>query len=92
MGEALPSEPPKYSPHEVDLLKARVDAALDKVRPAIQNDGGDIELVDVTPEGVAVVALSGHCSVCSLSPMTMRHGVERVILTEVPEIRAVEQM
>ena len=92
MGESAPSEPRKYTPAEVDQLKARVDAALDKVRPAIQNDGGDIDLVDVTPEGVAVVSLSGHCSVCSLSPMTMRHGVERVILTDVPEIRSVEQM
>ena len=83
---------PPYTPEEIVHLKARVEEALDKIRPAIQNDGGDAELIDVTPEGVAVVQLNGHCQTCSLSPMTMKLGVERLILTDVPEIRSVEQM
>ncbi len=85
-------EPQNYSPDEIVKLKERVEAALDKIRPAIQMDGGDADLIDVTPEGVAVVQLRGHCETCSLSPMTMKLGVQRLILEDVPEIRAVEQM
>ena len=65
---------------------------LDKIRPAIQMDGGDAELVDLTPEGVVVVQLTGHCETCSLSPMTMKLGVERMIHEEIPEIRGVESV
>jgi Fe-S cluster biogenesis protein NfuA len=89
---SLPQEPRPYTPEEITKLKERVEHALDKIRPAIQMDGGDADLIDVTPEGVAVVQLRGHCETCSLSPMTMKLGVERLILEDVPEIRAVEQM
>jgi Fe-S cluster biogenesis protein NfuA len=85
-------EPQPYTPEEIVQLKARVEIALDKIRPAIQMDGGDADLIDVTPQGVAVVQLKGHCESCSLSPMTMKLGVQRLILEDVPEIRAVEQM
>ena len=81
-----------YAAEEIAQLKARVDAVLDKIRPAIQRDGGDADLVDITPEGVAIVQLSGHCETCSLSPMTMKLGVERMIKEEVPEIRGVESV
>jgi Fe-S cluster biogenesis protein NfuA len=85
-------ETPHYTPDEITALKVRVEEALDKIRPSIQGDGGDAELIDITPEGVAIVQLHGHCQTCSLSPMTMKLGVERLVLTDVPEIRAVEQM
>lgn len=85
-------DPSLYTPEEIAKLKPRVEAALDKIRPAIQMDGGDADLIDITPEGVAIVQLRGHCESCSLSPMTMKLGVQRLILEDVPEIRAVEQM
>lgn len=92
MGEAAPQQPRLYTPEEITNLKVRIEATLDKIRPAIRGDGGDADLVDVTPEGVAVVQLTGHCESCSLSPMTMKLGVERMILADVPEIRGVEQV
>ncbi len=66
-------------------MKERVEAALDKIRPALQADGGDVELVDVK-DGVATVRLTGHCGGCPMSTMTLKMGVERVIKNEVPEI------
>ncbi len=71
-------------------MKEKVQAALDKVRPTLQADGGDVELVDVTPEGVARVRLQGACKGCPYSTMTLKSGIERMILKEVPEIKAVE--
>jgi Fe-S cluster biogenesis protein NfuA len=85
-------EPKHFSPDEISKLKERVEAVLDKIRPAIQMDGGDAELVDLTPEGLVVVQLTGHCETCSLSPMTMKLGVERMILEEIPEITGVESV
>ncbi len=95
MGEPAPASPAPqkhYTPDEIMQLKIRVETALDKIRPAIQMDGGDADLLDVTPEGVAVVQLRGHCETCSLSPMTMKLGVERLILEDVPEITAIESV
>ena len=93
MGEPAPSsEPRRFTPEEIVKLKERVEAVLDKIRPAIQMDGGDADLIDITPEGVAVVQLTGHCETCSLSPMTMKLGVERMIAEEVPEITGVESV
>lgn len=93
MAEPVASQPPKpYTPDEIAQLKVRVEAVLDKIRPAIQMDGGDAELIDLTPEGVVVVHLTGHCETCSLSPMTMKLGVERMIHEEIPEIRGVESL
>jgi Fe-S cluster biogenesis protein NfuA len=93
MAEPAPQSQPKlFSPDEITKLKERVEIVLDKIRPAIQMDGGDAELVDITPEGLAVVQLTGHCETCSLSPMTMKLGVERMILEEIPEITGVESV
>jgi len=87
-----PQEPKRFTPEEISKLKVRVEAVLDKIRPAIQMDGGDADLVDLTPEGVVVVQLTGHCESCSLSPMTMKLGVERMIREEIPEITGVESI
>lgn len=70
-------------------LKKRIEAAIEKIRPYLQTDGGDIELVEVTEDFVAHVRLMGACSSCSMSVMTMKAGVEETIRKEVPEIKAV---
>ena len=70
-------------------LRERVEAALDKVRPSLQRDGGNIELLDVV-EGVAKVKLQGSCAGCPMSQMTLTWGVEQALKKEVPEIVRVE--
>ena len=67
-------------------MRERVEAALEKIRPALRADGGDVELVDVK-DGVATVRLTGACGSCPMATMTLRMGVERVIKKEVPEIK-----
>ena len=69
-------------------MRDKVEAALDKIRPALRADGGDVELVDVK-EGVVTVRLTGACGSCPMSTMTLRMGVERVIREEVPEVKEV---
>lgn len=71
-------------------MKERVQAALDKIRPALQADGGDVELVEVTDDGVVKVALQGACRGCPMSQLTLANGVERVIKQEIPEVQRVE--
>jgi len=70
-------------------VKEKVEAALGKVRPALQADGGDVELVEVTPEGVVKVKLTGACGGCPMSQMTLKMGIERVLKQDVPEIKEV---
>ena len=70
-------------------MKERVEAALNKVRPFLQADGGDVELVEVTPEGVVKVRLTGACGGCPMSQMTLKHGVERALREDIPEITEV---
>jgi len=74
--------------HEQDV-RARVERVLEAIRPYIQADGGDIELVDVS-DGVVQIRLAGACVGCMYSMMTLQAGVERMIREEVPEIQAVE--
>lgn len=71
-------------------LKERVEEALNLIRPALQADGGDVELVDVSDDGVVKVALQGACRGCPMSQLTLANGVERVIKEQVPEIQRVE--
>lgn len=71
-------------------LKERVQQALEQVRPALQADGGDVEFVELTQDGVVKVRLQGACKGCPMSQMTLKHGIERFILKEVPEIKGVE--
>jgi Fe-S cluster biogenesis protein NfuA len=71
-------------------MKDRVEKALDLIRPALQNDGGDVELVDVDEAaGVVKLRLVGACGSCPMSQMTLRMGVERVLREEIPEISEV---
>jgi len=73
-------------------MREKVQAALDKVRPTLQADGGDVELVEVTPGGIVKVRLQGACKGCPYSTMTLKSGIERMILKEVPGIKAVESV
>ncbi|MEG6505708.1 NifU family protein [Nitratidesulfovibrio sp. 1201_IL3209] len=73
-----------------DAIRERVQAALDKVRPYLQGDGGDVELVDITADGVVRVRLTGACKGCPMSQQTLKGGVERMVLKEVPEVKCVE--
>ncbi|MHB9004304.1 MAG: NifU family protein [Coriobacteriia bacterium] len=71
-------------------MKERVQAALDIIRPALQADGGDVELVDVSDDGVVQVKLVGACRGCPMSQLTLANGVERVLKEQVPEVTRVE--
>jgi len=72
-----------------DAMKEKVEAALNKVRPSLQADGGDVELIEVTSDGVVKVRLTGACRGCPLSQMTLKAGIEKVIKQEVPEVKEV---
>lgn len=72
-------------------MREKVEAALAKIRPALQADGGDVELVDVT-DGVVKVRLTGACGTCPMSTMTLKTGVERVLKEEVPEVKEVQAL
>jgi len=71
-------------------MEDRIKKALDNVRPYLQADGGDVELVSVSKDGIVQVKLIGACSSCPMSQMTLRAGVERALIREVPGIRRVE--
>ena len=71
-------------------MKEQVEGALSKIRPALQRDGGDVELVEVTEDGLVKVRLTGACKGCPMAQMTLQMGVERVVKEMVPDVRAVE--
>lgn len=71
-------------------MKEKVETALNKLRAALQADGGDIELVDVSKEGVVKVRLKGTCAGCPMSQMTLTNYVEQNLKKEVPEVKKVE--
>jgi len=73
-----------------DVLFEQVEKALETIRPYLKADGGDVQLVKVTPEGIVEVKLTGACTDCPMSQMTLRAGVERALIKEVPGIRRVE--
>ncbi|MDR0617537.1 MAG: NifU family protein [Endomicrobium sp.] len=73
-------------------LKEKVEQALDSVRPHLQADGGDVELVDVSEDGVAKVRLTGVCGCCPMSQMTLQHGVTNAVKQAVPEIKEVQSV
>jgi Fe-S cluster biogenesis protein NfuA len=73
-------------------MKKQVQAALELVRPALQADGGDVELVDVTDDGVVSVRLKGACGSCPMSTMTLKMGIERTLKDKVPGVKEVVQV
>ncbi len=70
-------------------MKENVEKALQKIRPSLQADGGDIELIDVV-DGIVKVRLTGACGGCPMSQMTLKMGVEKVLKQQVPEVKSVE--
>lgn len=76
----------------MEETRQRVEAALNKVRPALNADGGDAEIVAISKYGVVTLQLVGACGGCAMSTMTLKQGIERVVRMEVPEITAVEAM
>jgi Fe-S cluster biogenesis protein NfuA len=72
-------------------MKDKVEKSLTKIRPALQADGGDVELVDVV-DGVVKVRLTGACGGCPMSQMTLKMGIERHLRKEIPEIKSVESV
>jgi len=70
-------------------MKEKVKKALDKIRPMLQADGGDVELVDVE-DGVVKVRLQGACAGCPMSQMTLKNGIEKMLKEAIPEIKSVE--
>jgi Fe-S cluster biogenesis protein NfuA len=70
-------------------MRESIEKALAKIRPALQADGGDVELIDVV-DGVVKVRLTGACGGCPMSQMTLKMGVERILKQQVPEVKSVE--
>lgn len=73
-------------------MKEQVQEVLDLVRPHLQADGGDVELVDVTEDGVVSVRLTGACGSCPMSTMTLKMGIERTLMEKVPGVKEVVQV
>ncbi|MBF0567127.1 MAG: NifU family protein [Nitrospirae bacterium] len=72
------------------LDRATVEDSLNKIRPALQRDGGNVELVDVTGDGIVKVKLVGACGSCPMSLMTLKGGIEARLKSEIPDVKAVE--
>jgi len=71
-------------------MSEKIENALETIRPYLRADGGDVEFVSVSDEGIVEVRLTGACVGCPMSQMTLRAGVERALMREVPGIRRVE--
>jgi Fe-S cluster biogenesis protein NfuA len=72
-------------------MMEKVKSVLDKIRPMLQADGGDVELINVE-DGVVKVRLQGACAGCPMSQMTLKQGIERLLTQEIPEVRSVESV
>ena len=73
-------------------MKEAVEKALEEVRPALQADGGDVELVEITEDGGVKVRLKGACGSCPMSQMTLKMGIEKKLKEVVPEVKSVESV
>jgi len=73
-------------------MREKVEAILDEIRPSLQADGGDVELIDVTEDGIVKVRLKGACAGCPMSTLTIKNGIERVLKSEIPEVKSVQSV
>jgi Fe-S cluster biogenesis protein NfuA len=71
-------------------MRDQVQKALNNIRPFLQADNGDVELIEVSEDGIVKVKLLGACEMCPLSVMTLRAGIERAIMNEVPSVKRIE--
>lgn len=74
------------------MLKQKIEEALNKVRPSLQADGGDVQFINVDEEGVVTVKLTGACGGCPMSQMTLKMGIEKALKLSVPEVSRVESV
>jgi Fe-S cluster biogenesis protein NfuA len=74
------------------FMKDEVEKALEKIKPSLQADGGDIELVEVSEDGIVKVRLTGACRGCPMSQMTLKMGVEKALKQAVPEVKEVQSV
>ncbi|MGA2525755.1 MAG: NifU family protein [Smithellaceae bacterium] len=70
-------------------MKEKVQKAIDLIRPGLQADGGDVELIDVSADGIVKVKLTGACQGCPMSQMTLKMGIEKIIKNQLPDIKEV---
>lgn len=70
-------------------MKEKVETALNKIRPSLRADGGDVELIEASEDGVVKVKLTGACGSCPMSQMTLKMGIERILKEEIPEVKEV---
>jgi len=70
-------------------MKEKVEQVLEKIRPMLQADGGNVDLVEVTDDGVVKLKLTGSCGCCPMSQMTLKMGIEKLLKEEIPEIKEV---
>jgi Fe-S cluster biogenesis protein NfuA len=73
-----------------DIMKEKVEEVINKIRPMLKADGGDVELVDVGEDGIVKVRLQGACAGCPMSQMTLKNGIEKLLKKEIPEVKSVE--
>jgi Fe-S cluster biogenesis protein NfuA len=73
------------------IMREKVEEAINKIRPMLQADGGDVEFVDIQ-EGVVTVRLQGACAGCPMSQMTLKNGIEKILKKEIPEVVSVESV
>lgn len=74
------------------MIKEKVEKALEEIRPALKADGGNVELVDVTEEGIVKLRLTGACGHCPMSTYTLKMGIEAKLKEKIPEVKSVEQV
>jgi len=74
------------------MLKEEVEKVLGEIRPQLQADGGDVELVEVTDDNVVKVRLQGACAGCPMAQMTLKNGIERILKMKIPDVKYVESV
>ena len=74
------------------MMREKVEEALNQVRPYLQADGGDVELVDVEEDGTVKVRLKGACGSCPMATMTLKMGIEKTLKAKIPEVKEVVQV
>jgi Fe-S cluster biogenesis protein NfuA len=78
-----------FEKREVIMLEEKVKTALEGVRPSLQADGGDVEFVSVSDDGLVSVKLTGACGSCPMATMTLKNGIENYLKKEIPEVTSV---
>jgi Fe-S cluster biogenesis protein NfuA len=73
-------------------MEEKVIAAIQDIRPMLQQDGGDVEFIELTNENVVRIKLQGHCAGCPYSQMTVKNGIEKILRQQYPEIKSVESI